>query len=155
VVIFAVPLLLERQRRHAEASRAIFVLMLTFVACFATYVAFPVAGPRYLWTSAAEDVGGLSRLFATWVLESQSSRGTAFPSSHVAVSMTQAALAVVYFGRRGLIVAGIAVLLAIGAVYGGFHYLIDIVVGVVYSAIFTALGYWLLALGERPIANSQ
>jgi membrane-associated phospholipid phosphatase len=144
-IIFAVPLALQRQRRYAELSRAVFVLMLTFITCFVTYVVFPVAGPRYLWPSPASETGGVARAFALWLLESQSSRGTAFPSSHVAVATTQAILAFVYFRARGLLLAVCAALLAVGAVYGGFHYLIDALVGVAYGALATALGLALTA----------
>lgn len=149
-IIFSVPVVLQLQRREADLSRAVFVVMLTFIACFATYIAFPVAGPRYLWASPADDVGGVVRAFTLFLLESQSSRGTAFPSSHVAVATTQAILAVHFLGRRGLIVGLCALLLALGAVYGGFHYLIDAVAGAVYGVLLTALGLRTTAQHGRP-----
>ena len=148
-IIFSVPLLLQLQRRESELSRAVFVVMLTFIACFLTYIAFPVAGPRYLWASPADETSGVVRAFTQWLLESQSSRGTAFPSSHVAVATTQAILAVHYFGTRGVIVAVSALLLALGAVYGGFHYLIDAAVGAVYGGAVTGAGLLLAARHER------
>jgi membrane-associated phospholipid phosphatase len=148
-IIFSVPLVLQLQRRVLSASRAVFVVLLTFLICFVTYIAFPVAGPRYLWTSPADDVGGVARAVTLWLLESQSSRGTAFPSSHVAVATTQAILAVVYFRARGLVVAVCALLLALGAVYGGFHYLVDALAGVLVGAIGTSLGMVALGLAER------
>ena len=61
-IIVAVPLGLYSARRHADFAEAVFVLMLTFVACFVCYLLFPVAGPRYLWASSASaDAGGASR----------------------------------------------------------------------------------------------
>ena len=151
-IIFSVPVALQLQRREAELSRAVFVVMLTFIACFATYIAFPVAGPRYLWPSPADDVAGPVRGLTLFLLESQSSRGTAFPSSHVAVATTQAFLAVHYFGKRGLIVAVLAGLLALGAVYGGFHYLIDAIAGVLFAVLATTLG--VAALRKFAQANA-
>jgi len=147
-IIFSVPVLLQLQRREAELSGAVFVVMLTFILCFGTYIAFPVAGPRYLWPSPADDVGGPVRALTLFLLESQSSRGTAFPSSHVAVATTQAVLALHYFGRRGLIVALCAALLAVGAVYGGFHYLIDAIAGLAYGIAASAVGLRLAAYAK-------
>jgi membrane-associated phospholipid phosphatase len=153
-IIFSVPLVLLWQRRHDELARAVFVLLLTFVACFATYVGFPVAGPRYLATSPGESIGGVMRSVATFLLESQSSRGTAFPSSHVAVATTQSVIAFVFFGRRGLVVGLLTVLLGLGAVYGGFHYLIDVVAGAAYGLALAALGFAALRVRARQ-ANAS
>jgi membrane-associated phospholipid phosphatase len=139
-IIFSVPALLSVQRRHHDFSEAVFVLLLTFTVCFASFVAFPVAGPRYLWAPAADAAAGPIRRLTLWVLEARSSRGTAFPSSHVAVATTQSILAVVYFGRRGLTVAVVTGVLALGAVYGGFHFAIDTIVGAALGAILAALG---------------
>lgn len=140
LIIYSVPIALQMQRRDADVSRAVFIVLLTFVVCFATFIAFPVAGPRYLWLSPASEVGGVARTLALWLLDSQASRGTAFPSSHVAVATTQSILAVYYFGARGAAAPVVALLLAIGAVYGGFHYLIDAVVGVAYGVATTVIG---------------
>lgn len=133
-IIFSVPVALLLSRRPDDFSHAVLVLMLTFVACFVLFIVFPVAGPRYFWESSAPT--GPMRTIATWLLESGSSRGTAFPSSHVAVSVTQSILAIHYFGKRGIIVAVLTTGLAAGAVYGGFHYLIDVIAG---AALGTAL----------------
>jgi membrane-associated phospholipid phosphatase len=152
LIIYSVPIALQIRRRDAHVARAIFVVLLTFVVCFLTYIAFPVAGPRYLWNSPAGDVGGVARTLAVWVLESQSSRGTAFPSSHVAVATTQAVLALWYFGARGAIVAVGAALLALGAVYGGFHYLIDVLVGLAVGVAVGGLGLAITARQAKATA---
>ena len=153
-IIFSVPVALLSQKRHRDLSRAVFVLLLTFVACFATYVVFPVAGPRYLSPAPTDGIDAVMRTFAIYVLESQSSRGTAFPSSHVAVATTQAVIAIVFLGRSGWIVAAITVLLGIGAVYGGFHYLIDVVLGALYGLACSAIGFAALRVLDRQ-ANAS
>jgi membrane-associated phospholipid phosphatase len=56
----------------------------------------------------------------------------------VAVATAQAILAIRYFGWRG---AGVAVLtagLALGAIYGGFHYAVDVIAGVGVGSLVTA-----------------
>jgi membrane-associated phospholipid phosphatase len=145
-IIFAVPAALYLKSRTAEFVEATFVLMVTFVACLVWYIVFPVAGPRYLWPSATGGANGPIRSAALWLLEAGSSRGTAFPSSHVAVAVTQSILAVRYFGRRGLIVGALTAGLALGAVYGGFHYAIDVLAGLVFGVVITIGG---LRLAQR------
>jgi membrane-associated phospholipid phosphatase len=149
-IIFAVPLGLYATGRRAEFSEAVFVLLLTFIACFVCYIVFPVAGPRYFWPSSTRADSGPIRVAAVWLLEARSSRGTAFPSSHVAVAFTQSILAMRYFGRRGAIIGALGVALALGAVYGGFHYAIDVVAGAILGV---ATGLAGLALTKRASAS--
>lgn len=138
-IIFAVPAILYAKRRLREFDEAVFVLMMTFVVCFTIYLLFPVAGPRYLWPSPPGPHAGIVRTFVVAILESRSSRGTAFPSSHVAVAVTQTVLALRYFGRRGVVVAALTVLLAAGAVYGGFHYAVDVLAGAALGVVVSRL----------------
>ena len=151
-IIFSVPVVLALQKRDREFHEALFVLLLTFVACFIAFVVFPVAGPRYLWRSPAADVQGPVRAFALWLLETRSSRGTAFPSSHVAVATTQSILAMLYLRGRGALIPVMTVLLGAGAVYGGFHYAIDVVAGLAVGILVTSIGLATsrFAGGQRP-----
>jgi membrane-associated phospholipid phosphatase len=157
-IIFAVPVALYVGGRRDAFGEATFVLMLTFVGCFLFYIAFPVAGPRYFLTPAAGSPNGPIRSVALLLLEARSSRGTAFPSSHVAVAVAQSILAVRYFGKRG---AGIAVLslgLAVGAVYGGFHFVVDVLAGIGFGAATTVTGlvaYARLTRGAPLHANAN
>jgi membrane-associated phospholipid phosphatase len=139
-IIASVPAALYFTKRNAEFVEATFVLMLTFVACFTFYVIFPVAGPRYFWLSHADATGGPLRSATVWLLQARSSMGTAFPSSHVAVAVTQSILATLYFGRNGLAVLLPTAGLAIGAIYGGFHYAVDVLAGALAGAVLTVVG---------------
>jgi len=152
-IILSVPVALYLKRR-AEFSEAVLVLMYTFVTCFVCYIALPVAGPRYLWPLPAGWTGGPIRAATVWLLEARSSQGTAFPSSHVAVSVTQSILAVHYFGRQGFIVVALTIGLALGAVYGGFHYAVDVIAGALLGALTTAAGL-VVARRLRATADLQ
>jgi membrane-associated phospholipid phosphatase len=146
-IIFSVPVALYLTSRRAEFSEATFVLMFTFVLCFLSYIVFPVAGPRYLQTPDAPE--GPVRSTVVWLLETRSSRGTAFPSSHVAVALTQSILAIRYFSAKGLVVALFSVGLMVGAVYGGFHYAVDVLAGVVLGLVTCSIA---LAFSARTTA---
>ena len=150
-IIYSVPVVLFAQRRYDEFGEAAFTLLLTFILCFVAYIAFPVAGPRYYWPSRAPQ--GWTRDLVIGLLEARSSRGSAFPSSHVAVSVAQSILAVRYFGRRGSLIGVVTVGLALGAVYGGFHYAIDVVAGVVVGVCAVALG--VAAAKRMPLGESE
>ena len=147
-VIFVVPALLYLRGRREEFHLAVAILLATFITCFLSYAAFPVAGPRYLWASAAPD--GPFRRLALFLLESRSSQGTAFPSSHVAVATTQAVLAVAFFGRRALWVAIVAVGIAAGAIYGGFHYVVDVAAGALLGIVVPFIGLRLSRAARDP-----
>jgi membrane-associated phospholipid phosphatase len=152
-IIFAVPALLEVRKRRDDFDAAVFVLLLTFLACFLAYAVFPVAGPRYVWPAAPAAHDGPVRTFTNWLLESRSSRGTAFPSSHVAVATAQCVIATRYFGQRGALLAIPVVLLGLGAVYGGYHYAIDVLAGALFG-VLTALSGFATLRAVRRQANA-
>ena len=150
-IIYSVPAALYLSRRLDEFGEAAFALLLTFSACFLAYIAFPVAGPRYYWPSSAPN--GFTRDIVVAVLESGSSRGTAFPSSHVAVAVAQSILAIRYFGVRGAPIPIVTAGLAVGAIYGGFHYAIDVVAGAVLGGCTVLLG--IAAAKRMPLREGQ
>jgi len=114
---------------RAEAFHdTVLALALCFVLCFVIFVAFPVEGPRYLGVPEGAPEGPVRGLVLA-ILERGSSRGAAFPSSHVAVIVTQALLALRHQPRVGRWVLVLAIGLGAGAVYGGFHYAVDVLAG--------------------------
>src|SRR5258705_389345 len=58
-----------------------------------------------------------------------------FPSSHVAASLVSALCALRYQRRVGAIVAPIVAALVLATVYGGFHYAVDALVGVILGGL--------------------
>jgi membrane-associated phospholipid phosphatase len=68
------------------------------------------------------------------------------------VSVTQSILAYRYFGKKGLIIAALSVGLALGAIYGGFHYAIDVLAGALLGAFLTLVG---LAASARLTPTRQ
>jgi membrane-associated phospholipid phosphatase len=139
-IIVSVPIMLYLSGRQRDFADTVFVLMLTFIVCCACYIAFPVSGPRYLWAAPASLHDGPTRLATLWLLEAGSSRGTAFPSSHVAVAVTQTILALRYLGRPGWVIALVTIGLACGAVYGGFHFAVDVIAGAIVGSAIAGLG---------------
>lgn len=128
-LVYGPPIVLYLRGRLEDFRTTVAGLMAMFALCYAVFIAFPVEGPRYEWTPAAAIFNGPVRRLALRVLTAGSSRGTAFPSSHVAVATVQAILAFRWSARTGLLLSALTSCLAIGAVYGGFHYGVDVLAG--------------------------
>ncbi|HVX42177.1 MAG TPA: phosphatase PAP2 family protein, partial [Gemmatimonadaceae bacterium] len=133
-LIFVPPLLLYvRGERHAFAE-TIYALTVTWIVCWTCFVLFPVEGPRYLWGTPTGVPDGPIRRLADGIVAAGSSRGAAFPSSHMAVSVVQTIVALRWQRRVGVVCAVVTVLVGFGAVYDGFHYGTDMVAGAVVGA---------------------
>lgn len=133
LLIYGPPLLLWLRASRSDFRQTVFALMLTFFVHYLFFIYFPVQGPRYLFDApAASEIGGYPmRELAHALLQAGSSQGAAFPSSHVAVAMAATVMTARFLPRLATIVGILSVLLALGAVYGGFHYAVDAVVGAV------------------------
>lgn len=137
--------------RRDAFDRTVLALCLAMLPAFAIMVAWPVQGPRYLGVPAGIPHGPARSAVLT-VLEAGSSRGAAFPSSHVSLAVAQTALALRWQRPVGVASAAAALLLAAGAVYGGFHYAVDVLAGGLLGllAAVVALGWHPPAAERRP-----
>ena len=148
-IIYLPPLLLYLRHLRGGETRAalqetLAALALAVLSCFLVFVVFPVQGPRYIEAPPGIPDGPVRGIVLA-VLEGGSSRGAAFPSSHVSVAVAQTLLALRFQPRLGWTLVPVTVLLALGAVYGGFHYALDALVG----AAVGAGAAWL----ARPLAR--
>lgn len=139
LLVYLPPLLLYLRGQREGFARTMLALTFVYGSCFTAYLFFPVEGPRFIVGPAAAPEGPI-RSFVLHLLAAGSSRGTAFPSSHIAASVV-AALCALHFQRGvGAIVALLTLGLALGTVYGGFHYAVDGIAGVAVG-----VAAWLLA----------
>lgn len=129
-ITLALALYLKGDR--ARFSRALTATLTVFLGCCLLFIAFPVAGPYHHLSHP--DPRTLPGFFAPLVhvlVQRGSSVGTAFPSSHTAVAVcVWLAAWQLYrpvFWALVLVVPG----LALGTVYGGFHYAVDTVAGII------------------------
>ncbi|HSJ13080.1 MAG TPA: phosphatase PAP2 family protein [Longimicrobiales bacterium] len=139
-IIYVPPILLYATGRYADFRRAVFALMLAFFLHYVFFIYFPVQGPRYLFPAPGGVLaeGPLYR-FTHMLLEAGSSQGAAFPSSHVGVSVAQTVIAFRFLGRLAPVLGLLTLMLALGAVYGGFHYAIDAVCGALLGGLAVLL----------------
>ncbi len=140
VILAVSPLGLWLSGRRQAARRALLLIMVSFYVCYATALAFPVAGPRYLFPAAtnaatAVPVASLARA----LLETFSAWGTAFPSSHVAAALVASLSAWRGWRPLGALLIPSALLLAVSTVYGQFHYAVDALAGAALAALVLLL----------------
>jgi membrane-associated phospholipid phosphatase len=134
--IFIPPLVLYARRNRSGYGQTVAALTAAYVICFTLFAFMPVEGPRYLWTPNAPD--GPARHLAVTILAAGSSRGAAFPSSHMAVTVVQTVMALRWQPKLGAVLAVVSVLVGVGAVYGGFHYGVDMLAGTVLGMAVAA-----------------
>lgn len=144
----------------ASAGRAGFhrlgvTVALAFAICYVWFILFPVMGPRY-WYGALEGAlseGSIYR-FARELLAGGSSKGTAFPSSHVAGTCA-AWFAAAREDERPFFLAAVPVVtLTLGTFWVGFHYAIDAAAGLLIAWMALVLGYRLAARAPLPDDSS-
>lgn len=136
LLLFMPALLIFLKRSREEFRRAVFTIMLAFLAHYVFFIYFPVEGPRYRFDPPTGGIeSGFFYQLAHRALEAGSSRGAAFPSSHVggAVAITIATMRTLpgFAIPTGALTLG----LALGAIYGGFHYATDALAGLALALI--------------------
>ncbi len=153
---FLVPVLavlLRFRRPRAAFEIAIASVALVFYICFVFFIVFPVAGPYYSFPPPApHTVGYVIPRLVHWILNHGSSVGAAFPSSHVAVSVTTWIMAMRYHRTLARVYLFLVPALAVGAIYGGYHYATDVVAGAMLAVIVGTAGHRLTVRLERRIA---
>jgi membrane-associated phospholipid phosphatase len=146
-ILAGAPLGLWLSGRREAARQTTLAMMTAFYLCYAAFLAFPVAGPRYAFAPAdnAATRVPLARLTHR-LLEGGSAWGTAFPSSHVAVALVAAVCAYRAWRTLGAPLVALAVLLSLATVYGQLHYGTDALAGATLAAAVLAF------LGPSPLS---
>ncbi len=132
---------------------------LAFAICYTWFILFPVMGPRY-WYGALEGAlsDGSIYQFARELLAGGSSKGTAFPSSHVAGTCAAWFAAAREDERPFFLAAFPVVILVLGTVWPGFHYAIDAVAGLVIAwfayAVAPRLAAWAPLPADSPAEDA-
>lgn len=139
LLVYVPPVALYLRRDRRGFAITMLSLAIVYAVCFVTYLVFPVDGPRFIAGPAAAPDGPV-RTFVLHLLAVGSSRGTAFPSSHVAASVVAALCALELQRPVGVIVTIFTVGLTLGTVYGGFHYGVDALAGLIVG-----IASWLAA----------
>jgi PAP2 superfamily len=140
LVLAGIPLLVLASRRREAIRSLVLRMSLTYFGCFLIYAVFPALGPDELFGDAAAAVGGAFYQLHAGIQAAGNSLGTAFPSSHVAGSVTLAWIAAKWCPRpvawcSGLLAAGMLP----AVIFTGQHFVLDAAAGVCLAVTLQAV----------------
>lgn len=142
-ISFGLILLLNNQRKEFE--RSLFLILFCFYLSYLGYILTPALGPRF--TIANLHSTALKGLFVAEPIQNllnylEGTKRDAFPSGHTAVALIVLYLA--YRFKRGFfwVLLPVVAVLLFSTVYCRYHYVVDVIAGVVLT-IFTII------IGER------
>lgn len=119
-------------RKIKEFDDLLFTSGVAYYISYIGFILFPVEGPRFALMNShqVEISGGFFTSLAQGLIDTAGIQGAAMPSSHVAV-----ALVVLVYARRHhrllyWVLSPLIVSLFVATVYGRFHYVSDVAVGI-------------------------
>ena len=128
-------------KRHREFRISMAVVGTAYISCYLWYIFWPVTGPYWQLPQPIPDTEGwFFPQLTNSIVAGGSSRGSAFPSSHIAASISVLGMARLYNKPAYRILFLPVMLLTVGTVYGGFHYAVDALAGLALGLLFDWLG---------------
>jgi len=150
-MIFGIPLFVYLRQERREYLRVLTNLLFVFFTCFILYVIFPVVGgrimPELLGIENQYRHGIFTHIMA-FIYRTNPHWGAAFPSSHIAVSLTLTLICFRYLRGFAWIVLLHAVLLIIATVYCHYHYVTDAIVGLVFGFVMYGISELLFSFSH-------
>lgn len=124
-------------KRYGDMVYSVFIMSLTFYACYIGFVLFPVEGPRF---SFDFHVPVLKGYFFSHIQESimkyGQSIGACMPSSHIAAAWNVVFLVKKFLGKRLFyLLFVLTILMSVSIVYNRYHYFSDGVAGIITAYI--------------------
>ena len=126
-----------------------------YLVCYLVFIFFPTEGPAHT-LGAQHDFplpGGPFHWVVQLIQRNAGVHGNAFPSAHVAGGVVALFFAWKYVPRLGLALTPLVALLCIGAVYDRYHYVADVIAGIVVgvgASLVVACGW----LGAPRVVDS-
>ena len=122
--------------------RTVFSIVMAFFISYLGFFLFPVEGPRYVLSDLYKGPleGYVVTALQDFIMEVGDIHGGCMPSSHVAVALVVLLLAWTYRKRMAVWMTPFVTMLCISTVYNRYHYVSDVVAGVVVGLFSFWLG---------------
>ncbi|KAB2824852.1 MAG: phosphatase PAP2 family protein, partial [Candidatus Dadabacteria bacterium] len=143
-------LILKARGMDAAFDRALFLILFCFYLSYIGYILFPALGPRY--TMDHLQTGELRGIFIAGPVQEflnrlEGIKRDAFPSGHTGVALVVSWLGRQYHRGFFLVTLPVVSLLVFSTVYCRYHYVVDVIGGMMLAAITIILGkpiygYW-------------
>ena len=149
-------------RSRQQFFHYVSVVSFLFYACYFIYIFLPVIGSRaffrqvdgYALPPATQQLAitdaypeavqaGVFFQIMKWVYRVFEAPGAAFPSSHVAVALCTVFFSFRYLRRIRYLHLAVAIMLCLSTIYCRYHYVVDVLAGLVTAAILIPTGNWL------------
>jgi membrane-associated phospholipid phosphatase len=135
--------LLKAQGKHEAFSRYLFFVLLCYYLSYIGYMLFPALGPRYAMEHLqAADITGfmVSQPIQDILNLLEGVKRDAFPSGHTAITLVVLFSAFRYDRKFAFIILVPALLLMCATVFCRYHYVVDVLGGVVLAVVSVTLG---------------
>jgi membrane-associated phospholipid phosphatase len=146
LMIPAAVLYLFATRKDDQLKELLTAICLTFFLSYPIFFIYPIEGPRWYFAMVYQHPidGLIFRKAVNFIIANGAVRGGCVPSTHVAVALVISLFGMRYWRPVGRILMVITVGLAIGTFWGRFHYVSDIVIGVLIAvpATLAVWKYW-------------
>lgn len=143
LIPFALGITLYRKEKKTEFERALFFIMLCFYLSYIGYLLFPALGPRY--TMAHLQTRDLQEWLVAEHIRTvlnalEGIKRDAFPSGHTGIALTVLYLAHRFERRLFFILLPVVTALVFSTVYCRYHYVVDVIGGMVLTLITIIMG---------------
>ena len=144
---------LYRQGQLLAFRISLCALLLGYYVSYALYFLTPARGPRF-YLEAYQTVP-LTGLWLTAPLQAvldalEGVQRDAFPSGHTAIAVIVLVMAARYQPRRFYPLVVVAVSLVVSTVYLRYHYVIDVIAGVLLAVLCLGVTFWLYREHDEP-----
>ncbi len=137
---------LYRKKQFTALDRSVFILLLVNYGAYIIYFFVPAMGPRFYEPVMHLQTKALNGIFLTVPIRNfihffEPNRFDAFPSLHIATSLTTMIIMAKYNKKMFLIFIPFIVGILVAVIYCRFHYVVDVFAGIVWTIIaFTLAG---------------
>jgi len=144
--------------KKEEFNRTIFLVLLCFYLSYLGYIIFPALGPRFAIDElkviplkgflVAEPIQN----FLNWL---EGIKRDAFPSGHTAIASTVLYLSYKFEKKLFRILLPAVLALIFSTVYCRYHYVVDVLAGIILAVLTVLLGQWYYAWWSKIWARSD
>lgn len=129
-------------------------LILAYLSCLVLYPIFPTTGPFWSYPDKrpiGSEIGYIFAPLSQYLVKNNSAIGTAFPSSHCAITTVVQILTLVHHRLLGIMFLSFCPAILVATVWLEYHYLIDSIVGFLLGCVCASI----IICYERYISKRQ
>ncbi len=142
-IVFVPALYFYFSKKEKALNEYLETITITFFICYLGFIVFPVRGPRYEidYLHTIDLTGYWFTKIQNYIMVRGSMYGGCMPSSHVAVTCSAWAILNKYYKKLSWCIFPLIITLCFSTVYNRYHYISDVVCGVIISWIAIYFGH--------------